>query len=113
MNMTEVSQDEIVIVLKMFNQYHRIDKDTAHFIAQKMLDLSHDYPDNLTKLSALNMYGYSLMYSEKYDEATLYYEQTKTLAILLENDRLHGTALFYLGKIKQRQDEPNEQLNIT
>ncbi len=105
--MTEVSQDEIVIVLKMFNQYHRIDKDTAHFIAQKMLDLSHDYPDNLTKLSALNMYGYSLMYSEKYDEATLYYEQTKTLAILLENDRLHGTALFYLGKIKQRQDEPN------
>ncbi len=111
MNMTDVSQEEISIVLKMFNQYHLIDKDTAQLIAKKMVDLSHDYPNDFTKLSALNMYGYSLFYTNKYDESILYYEQTKTLAILLENDRLQGTALFYLGKIKQRQDEPNSAID--
>lgn len=85
--------------------YHRISRDTALLLAQKMVEISKDFPDNSTKAKSSIILSKILLLFGRDDEAEQYLQKAKVIATDLKLERMRGDILKTLGRIEERRNQ--------
>lgn len=108
--MTEISEEQIYIIKDFCHQYSRFSQDTALLIAEKMTDITKDYPDGIIKAEAKITHANVWQSMGKFKEAKQFLLEAKLIATKLGNDNLIANTLKKLGTIDVRQDQYDSAL---
>jgi signal transduction histidine kinase len=85
--------------------YHRVSRDTALLLAQRMVEISKDFPDNSIKAKSYIILSKILLLFGRDEEAEQYLKKAKGIATDLKLERMRGDILKTLGRIEQRRNQ--------